>query len=535
MSHHYLKLLPLLALVPINAMAEPTLYPKPNNLLSTIHNTTDSNILADFSDPHTIWVMPPNTATAAVASMHTKTANMGFCREMGNLQGYTRDLSQQMADLSDVKYAQSQNLIKLQTRASQLNEEAEQFAATKNLSAILTLDTQIEVLDTNLQSLYEQSDKCTHDCELILEDIRTTMAAKKELLKQRSELSKQNSADVRTYEKKKAAATAAQKTAKDARSIYQELMTDIQKVRTDFLSSYDSFGKMEGARASLTYKSHWNDNLTTLRSLNSGINFAKIATKNAQLATELAGLGNNKVSGAIMEIGMGGSLQGSALKFAAYPEEMANNVVLSLIGACPMEHPEYFDLKNNDVSSMKYGVIISYDYSTMVNIKATASYNMYKIYTKILSSGSSGGLFSSSSWSNVFEKNFFKDSFSVTWDNSENAITPEEKEKIEAQLRFNVMSRLAAIALPVSADRAGIIAAAPPPPHGAAVIASTFAPCAPISIYCATGSAVASILDAIFGSSSSSANYTNINDIEVVDNYLETKKVTSSWITSYIP
>src|SRR4051794_25558549 len=77
------------ALMAESALATPTIYPKTLTFLSAIENPTNSNLVADDADPRVIWVMPPNTATSKVEGLHTLTANVGYCQEMADLQGYS--------------------------------------------------------------------------------------------------------------------------------------------------------------------------------------------------------------------------------------------------------------------------------------------------------------------------------------------------------------------------------------------------------------------------------------------------------------
>jgi len=531
MSSKFFRLLPVMALAPFSAFAEPTLYPKDLNTLSQVKNITDSNILADYLDSKTVWVLPPNKGEAEVAHMHSKTANMGFCREMRDIQGYSRELSAEIDAITKRKVEQEDRLLKLRDEASKANVEAEAFAAANDLSGLMAMDDQIEAINLNLTELNTQLAQCTQNCEVIVENIKITNKAKKEMLARRLEYSKQNAEAVRTYDKKKAFAKAKEKHFSDARNVYRELTQDLQDVRNDFHEAYKGFAGMEGARASLKYLSHWDSNVQKLRDLNPGINFAKVQANDAQVAMELSSLGKSNPSGAIMQVGAGSQLSESSLKFSSYPENLSTNVVLSLVGACPMEHPEYFDLNSND---MRYGMIITYSYDTVFDVNAEAKYNMYKMYQKIVSSGSSGGFFRSKSWSKVEEKNFFRDSFKVTWMDAENALPEETKQEIEAQMRANVFSRLAALALPVSPDRAGIVAAAAPPARGGAVLADQLVKTCPANIYCMGGAAILKVFDAIFGSSSSTSSYTNINDVEIIDDYRNSKKVTSAGVTSYL-
>lgn len=516
------------------AVAEPTLYPQNLNVLSGVVNQTDSNILADEADPKTVWVLPPNKASAVVTGLHSKTANMGFCGEMKDLIGYSRDLSREISELNKKRAQKQGELQKLQDRASELHLRAERYAAERNLQALAELDNRISTVDQRLSELYQSAETCNTTCDEINEEISINLKAKNQMMIDRNKLARENAADVREYTKRRKAAEAAQKAVSDFKAVFNELDAELRAVRNRFLDSYRGFGEMEGARAAFRYTSHWDDNVQKLRERNPGINFSKMATQNAKLMSEIAGLGEVNPQGAIRTIALAGRTASGVAEFPQYPQDLSTNVVLSLIGACPMEHPEYFDLAENDVKDMQYGVIITYEYETVFRMKARAEYNMYKMYEKIVSSGKRGGLFSSRSWSKVEEKNFFRDSFNVAWDDRENTVTPEEKEEIEAEMRKNVLHRLATLALPTSPVRAELISAMEPPPRGAVVVSNELMKTCPGNVYCVAGAAVMRVLDAIFGSSSSTSSYTNIQDVQIVDDYSRTSKIKKAWITSYL-
>lgn len=520
-----------------SAIAEPTLYPKDLNVLSQVNNSTTSNIIADGADSKTVWVMPPNVATATVSGLNTLTANMGFCAEMRDEQTYSRDLAADIRKLEAKRVAQQDQLQKLQSRADQLNEDAEKYAADNNLQELADLDQRISDLQMRLEQLYKDANACnssTTDCSGIQEEIKDSNAARAQMLTQRNTIAQKNTNVVLAYTSKKHLADAAQRTADNAKKAYTDLMGQIIGVQEQFRKAYASFGQMEGARAGIRYTSDWDKNVDSLRKGNPGLNFSKIATQNATLMTVLTGVQDVDPTGAIKSIEVAGNVKNGAASFAAYPENLSANVVLSLIGACPMAHPDYFDLKQDDVKDIQYGLIITYDYQTLFTVKATVSYDYYKMYQKIVSSGSSGGLFSSRSWSNVEEKNFFKDSFNVVWDDSENTMPQTEKDAREQEMRHSVLSRLATMALPQSPNPAGLIAASSPPTHGAVVAADELMKVCPGNVYCMGTAAVLTVLDAIFGSSSSSSSYTNIQQGTITDNYAQTQKITKSWITTYL-
>jgi hypothetical protein len=515
------------------AHAEPTLYPKDLTVLSNIQNTTDSNILADEKDSKTVWVMPPNTAQATVSGLHTKTANMGFCAEMRDLKDASKDSLAQIVSLEKAKASRQLEFAAIQKTADDLAQKAAAYAADSGLSALLDLDNRIQTAEARLSELYSQNDKCTGTCDQIQAEMKTVIASKYQMMKDRNALASLNTTNVQEYRRRQSVANAAQKAADNAKNAYTDMVNELFGLKTRFQALFSSYGQMEGARAAISYKSSWNDNVASLRAANPGINFSKIATKNANLMTEIAGISIDP-QGAIKAINFGGKSVDGAAQFPAYPESLSSNVVLSLIGACPMEHPEYFDMKSNDVQNMQYGVMITYDYDSIFTTKAIVHYNMYKMYQKIISSGTKSGFFNSSSWSSVQESNFFRDSFSVEWDVSENLISADVKQQREEEMRQSVLFRLATLALPNSPNRAEIIAAAQPPKHGAIVLSDGLEKTCPTNAYCQGAAIMLQVLDAIFGSSSSNASYTNITDINSTDNYSETGKITKSWITSYL-
>ena len=520
--------------VSISAKAEPTLYPKDINILKSVKNLIDSNILADEQDPSTIWVLPPNTAQATVSGLHTKTANMGFCSEMRDLQSSSRQLVADINAIQKKRTAKLDEMVKIQEKASALSQEADKFAVDKNLLALSEADTRITEFESRLTDLYRAAETCKTACDEINAEIVSVINSKKTLMKDRNDLARLNTAEIREYTKKRKAADAALKVSSDVAAVYSNMTAEIRNLRTQIHMQYQGLAQMGGARANILYKSHWDENISKLRADNGQLNFAKVATKNAKLMTELAGVDGVDPSGAIMAITAAGQLEKGVANYSAYPESLSSNVVLSLLGACPMEHPEYFDLKENDVKQMKYGVVITYEYDSVYTMKAKAVYNMYKMYQKIVRSGSKGGLFRSKSWSTVEEKNFFRDSFTVHWSDKENTLTNEQKDEREAEMRQNVMQRLATLALPAVANRAEVLAAAQPPTRGAIVASDELVKNSGGNPYVLAGAAVLRVLDAVFGSSTSEASYTQITDTEITDNYERDGKITKSWITTYL-
>jgi hypothetical protein len=319
-------------------------------------------------------------------------------------------------------------------------------------------------------------------------------------------------------------------------SSWVKLDSRLNAIKTNFQSMYASFGQMEGARAGITFQSSWDKNIELLKQENTNFDFKKINTQNAVITTNIANLTSLPTGGAILGYEIGGNYSEGKFNLPSYPENMNGNVRLSLLGTCPLLHPTYFDInQENSTNQMKYGMTVSYEYPSAFLVDATATYNMHKMYQKIASSGSHGGFFSSSSWSSVDEKNFFSDSFSVKWNEQDggNSLTDTQKADLEHDMRNNILARLATIALP-NVSNAGLLISPPAlSKTGAVVLSESLATACPGNIYCIGASMTLNVLQAIFGNSSSSASFSNMQDMQLSDSWSRSKVVYKPWVSSY--
>jgi hypothetical protein len=530
-------LVPLLFAVVANAT--PTTYPTDLNLFTTIQNPTDSNLVSDDTDSHRIYVMPPNDAEAHVTGLHTLTANLGFCKEMSDLQGYSRTTSKRIAELVVEDDANKVEVEKVRKTLAAARTDAAKFATERNLAALTDLDQKIQEMEARLSDLYKTNETCTKNCETIQAEAANLEKLKYQVLKDRRALATQHADDARTYDQKKAKIQALQLNYDEAQDRFVALQTRLMKVRNQFLEMYTSFGKMEGGRAGFNYVSHWDENLEKLKASNPGYDFQKIQTQDAKLFSGIKIIPDLPGASAILAYEIPGNQKEGYIELpSGFPGSISANVVLSLVGACPMLHPGDFNIdpkyKSDD---MTYGLAVTYTFPSAFRIKATAKYNMHKMYTKIMSSGSSGGFFSSRSWSNVEERTFFKDSFSVDWkiDDPENSVTEEQRLAVEHDMRVHIVERLASLAIPTAPNRDQIIAAGAAPAHGSVVVANSLMTACPGNLYCVGGALILQSLDAIFGSSSTSASYTQIQDMDLTESWSRSQVINKPWITSYLP
>ena len=530
-------LLPTLVLATSFAHATATMYPQNPTILFSITNTTDSGLLSDDHDPRKIYVLPPNVAEASTGVAHSPTTHLGFCREMRDLQSITRDITAQMKDLSDQKVEAQKENDKIFEDLKKARKEAAAFVEEKQLGTIKDLDDRIQDMEDRLTVLYQSAETCSSACEQINEDISNTEHDRTQARRDRRALAQQHAEDVRIYDRKKAVVAALEQNYKDANNNYNQLLREYNQLHTDFYNMYSTYSKLDGMTVSFTYKSHWDQNVATLRAANPNLEFVKIATENAKVYASLMGVKDVPGNSAIISYLSPGKVEEDHMSYPSFPTAIQNEVILSLVGACPIQHPEYFDIREGSgADKMAYGVTISYDYGVTMQLKAEAKYNMYKMYQKIVSSGSSGGFFSSRSWSNVEEHTFFRDSFHIAWDiqDPQNNVSEPRRLEIEHEMRAHIMDRIANIALPMTPNRDGIIAANPPPAHGAVVVSNSLMQACPGNVYCVAGSLILTSLDAIFGSSSATASYLQTQDFEATETWEVNKVVLKPWVTSYV-
>ena len=519
--------------------ATPTPYPSDPSSLFSLKNLTTSGLIADDVDPRKVYVLPPNVAEATVNGLHTLTANIGFCAEMGDLQSYSRDTASQIKELSDQRVAYKKEVDKQLGKLQKARTEAAEIAVANRLEVFIELNDQIDNMEARLTELYKSKESCDQTCDELATEIKNTEEARSLALKDRRKFQNENATAVRNYNKKKAIADSLQASYSDAYSSFNQLKKDLVAIRAEYLQMYETFGRLEGGRAAMNYESNWDENVMALRTTNPGWQFEKIQTANAKLFANIVSVKDIPSDMAVVGYEMAGTQKDNYLQLpSGFPDSMSGNLRLSLIGACPMIHPEYFDIEPGyGADKMAYGITVTYDFPASYKLKAVAKYNMYKMYQKVVSSGSSGGFFSSRSWSNVEEHTFFKDTFNVDWTSQDpqNEISEERRLETEHEMRAHIMERIASLALPTAPNQGQMIAPGSPPPHGATVVAGSLMQACPTNIYCLGGSLILTSLDAIFGSSSASASYLQTQDFEAIETWSQAKVIMKPWVTTFIP
>lgn len=539
MKHNILRtVMTAIALIGGQVHAVPTMYPTEVTKLSLIKNSTNSNLIMDSVDTNRVYVMPPNTAEAKVNGLHTVNANVLYCEDIKTARKFSGGMLERLGRLTDEALVLKSEADEYQKIVFAAREELGKYSESKNLGDLEDLDQRIEAMDSRLTTLRQQLESCSRDCESVKSEAKDLKNEKMALVKDRKELARSRVVEAREYDRRKNAVARAVENYQDHVSSYDSLNARVIRARNDFMNIFAAYGKLEGARAAFSYQGNWDQNLSTLRADNSGFSFEKIKTENVRVYPSIAKIEGLPADGAILSFDLPGQRSEGSIQLTSYPDSLNANIVLSLFGACPMLYPEEYKLENlNGVNGMKYGLAVTYEFPSAFKLQVTAKFNMYKMYQKIVSSGTNGGLFSSSSWSKVEERNEFRDSFTINWleQDPSNSVSEEERLTIEAALRREIFSRIANLAIPTVVDRQNLLAAAAPGPHGAVVLADALTKTCPTNIYCTGGAIMLNVLDSIFGSSKTTANYTSIQDIESSETWSRDGVRPKSWITIFNP
>lgn len=535
MKSSVIAILPaLITLVTIGpAQALPTLYPDYFN--PALHNKTNSAVVADSLSRTRFYVLPPSQSKAVVDGLHTVTANVGFCEEISKLQKYNSD-TLDLLNAMKTKDLTTKNLLDQQNaKLAQANEELSKYIATAHLQELSSLDIKVSQLEKRLDELYSKYKYCSQECEVLSKDIEDSQILRTELTARRFELSSADVLASTEYERKKVYVAGIKNNVEDLQKNWKQIKSDLMDLYVDFNKMFDAHAGREGGRVAISFNSGWTENLNQLALQNPGLNFEKISTKNASIKASAYSRNNLVPGGAVLAFDVGGMSANGQLNLEAYPESFSGNAVLNLLGVCPLLHPDWFDLKTpNSIEKMTYGLTVGFEYPVAMKYDVTAHYNMNRMYESIKSQGASGGFFSSSSWSDDSEQEFFKDSFSVDWkiQDDKQVISNEQKLAINSDLRKQILTRMAG-QLVMNNQAAQMAFAFDLPKSGAMVLSNSLEKSCPLNVYCRGASIVFNVLQAIFGSSSTQQNITQIADVDMTDHYSSEQMVLQPMVTTF--
>lgn len=515
------------------ALAVPTLYPTVFN--RNVRNRTNSGYLADTRDYGRYYVLPPSDATVRPRSLHTVTANVGFCREISELQKYNLDTLQLINSMKTRDVQAQARIEQDKARLRALQAVLSRHTSNSGLQNLAALDARIYQVEQRLDNLYDRYKVCVQDCQVLNRDIQESQRIRNELSAQRHAASDGNLQAMIEYDRQRREISTLEESITVAEADNRRLRADLFELYTLFNRMFDAHAAREGGRVSVVYESGWSQNIEKLRQDNPSYQFEKIQTKNIKVRAALLNREVLSPAGAVMDFEVGGNSADGVLQLESYPEAFAGNVVLNLLGVCPLLHPEWFGLSRPpSLQQMLFGLTVSYEYPAAMKYEVTASYNMYRMYELIKSQGQSGGFFSTHSWSAHDEQLFFRDAFRVDWkiQDDKKIISEEQKQAINADLRRQVMSRLAShLVMSNPASPMAMPGAAPQP--GALVLANSLNGVCPANSLCQGASLVLNVLQSVFGSTEISQHLRQTLNVNMRDTYSNENIVMQPMLTTY--
>lgn len=513
--------------------AVPTLYP--DRLSRRIINPTNSNYIVDTRDPWRIYVLPPMTAEVKPRGLHTVTANVGFCKEISELQKFNLD-TLELINSMKVKDAQTRAQVENEKQALlEANRKMSEFASSMGLQELMALDVRLQQVELRLDTLYERYKSCLRDCDVVARDIQDSQKIRTELSARRLSLGSSNAQVMYEYERNKNRVQAHEKNLLTLETNWKKLQLDLLDLYQQFNRMFDAHARREGGRVAVTYDSGWSRNLEILKRQNPQYNFEKIPTKNAQIRSSLLSKSQLPLEGSIISFDVGGVSADGVLALGSYPEAFSGNAVLNLLGVCPLLHPEWFGLtKAPAIEQMIYGMTVGYEYPAAMKYEVKVSYNLYRMYELIKSQGKSSGFFTSKVWSHHDEALFFQDTFHVEWknQNDQNKLSLEQRRAIESDLRRQILSRLASN-LVMSDPSLRVALTNQPQNTGAVVLAESLMKVCPLNIYCQGASVVLNVLQAVFGGSELKQSVKQKLDVNLVEHHSNEEIVMQPMLTTY--
>jgi hypothetical protein len=519
-------------LISTQLQALPTLYPENFN---QVRNNTNSNIVADSESVQRFYVLPPTSSFAKINNLHTVTANVGFCPEIAKLQEFNLDTVKLIDSLKGRSIEFDKQIAESQKKLVLANQDLANYVVANNMQELTSLDVKIAQLETRLDSIYKNIKSCNQDCEVLLSDAEQTQKLRMELTVRRFEFSSSYIAVANEYEQKKTYVRSIQDNIDNLNSNLSKVKKDLAELYVDFNRMFDAHAAREGGRVSIDYSSGWSSNVERLRQDNPNLNFEKIITKNTNIKMSAFTKDNLIPKGSIIGFELSGIVASSNLNLEAFPENLTGNVVLNLLGTCPILYPQLFNLKSVDpIRDMSYGLTASYEFPTRVKFELTAEYNLKRVYELIKRQGTRGGFFNSSTWSDQQENEFFKDVFTVKWKDQDDKsqMSYEKRSAIEADLRKQMLSRLASFLI-MNDQSNKLTNMLDVPKTGSMVLSNSLVQVCPTNIYCQGSAIVLNVLQAIFGSSEMSQSLFQKTDVNMVENYSSERVVMQPMMVTY--
>lgn len=512
------------------AMAAPSAYNSKCGAI-TIDNFTDATLLRDTEDCKLIWVLPPSSGTTQLTG-YTPSGALGFCGEVKDGQKASRELMNSIAKTNEGLKDLEPEYKKAKERMLKAKADHAALLKTDELKQLDAMETDLADVKDRIDEVLNKISNCSTNCDELESEYRSLKDSRKRLTDDIRTLRKQNLATAKKFDKSKAMVDSAT----EAYNLVGDEIAQVARRQGEFRELLHgmllALSRYEGGYAHLDYNTRWDDAVDQLTAkYGDQYQFSKIPTKDARIFANIVGANDKELYLSSMPAILDYSINGleflpwgeeRTVEMSSLPSHLTGSIRMSLMGGCPLRYKNFLEqdgLIPNESTPDNYNFAISatYSYPASYKMSMTASYNLYKMYEKIVQSSSRGGFFSSRSHTSVVENKVDRDTFNIDWtvEDPDSKYSETERQKIASELKQELIGRvLGAMAQPIFQGVPPKDASvAPPGEHGAIVLAKGLEnTCGAASVWCTGGAWLLRGLDAVFGSNKASSYYKATHD-----------------------
>lgn len=513
-----------------SVLAAPTVYPAEGSRLKDVKNQTSSVVIGDHEDPNTLYVLPPNSGTTE-ASGHYFSGNMGFCRSLVSIQETSHRLEERRLDLVEDMEEFKQMLKDIDAEIDEADPGSMDLEPDEGVivDRIIELKDQIVEARDRIDALRDSKLDCdeSDSCDSVEDEIDTLKDDVKDYKDQLRELRREHKEEWQLYRE-------ADRELKKLERKRERLLTreaskqgSMNKLLFAILDMYSYYAKLEGGFANIEFISDWDANARELIRENPSFHVQKIGTRDVNVNMALIpGIGSASYFESLPAVlgftvnGQNPAGDGAQNKLLSMPEQMGANVRLSLVGACPIQSPEDFEIVKDSDGLPVYGLTVSYAYPTTFKTNVSVTYNAWDVYERMKKVSKKGGFFKTSTRVEELE-NRKKGSLFTFEFHDEQGMTSEQKQEIKNELMAGAMQEILNImGQGVQDPKAPGFTPENAPQSGALVIADGLKDTCSFNIFCKGASWVFRGLNAIFGGSNVEQSFKSEFDREVERTYL---------------
>lgn len=548
------RMLILLSTVVTTAsFALPSAYVKKSNISQVKPGSSESSLIADTEDPNKAWVLPPSAGKAELKSVEP-TTNSLLCEGSKALLKGVSDLDKQRMVLSKEEVLSTAEAKRLNEIVMKRRDELAKLGDLPGIKPMMALTAQIRKIEKAIEDLYHKLEKVENqeEYDAILKRIDALEDEKKVSKERLWQLEDEYKESHEKLTKAQKRLDAAKENFKEANAYLHQILADISELSASALRIYKERATLIGATASVDYDSAWTKEVDRLRSTYSSLTFTKMPTYNARVHADFINLQNEETYynmlpplAAYNVNGKSGLAWGNREKqnspdrgLTAFPEIVAADMYLNLVGACPAIDKEFFSEVTMNFKRSKDGVPVfaistTYEYDVASAFEIKASYNLWKFSEKITRKTSRGGFFSRRSFVDVIESDLGKDSFDYEIINADD-MPQEKQDAIVKQVKTELMSRvLNTIARPKMFSKIDAPHHELPPASGAIVLANGLSKVCGINVYCQVGGWILRVGDAVFGSTEAQSRFQKRWNYTASEHWKSTKLVPKQGRTTY--